>query len=68
MSRPDIGITTNGPAVTHASDFSLVSASKPAAAGETLSLFATGLGPTRSTLDPGQPFPSSSPGGSQFAH
>lgn len=58
MSRPDIVITANGPAVTHASDFSLVTASKPAAAGEILSLFATGLGPTRSSLDPGQPFPS----------
>lgn len=59
MSRPEIVITANGPAITHASDFSLVSVSKPAAAGEILSLFATGLGPTRSTLDPGQPFPSS---------
>ena len=55
----DIVITANGPAVTHSSDFSLVSASKPAAAGEILSLFATGLGPTRTVLDPGQPFPSS---------
>ena len=59
MSRPEIVITANGPAVAHSSDFSLVSASKPAAAGEILSLFATGLGPTRTVLDPGQPFPSS---------
>ena len=59
MSRPDVVITANGPAVTHSSDFSLVSASKPAAPGEILSLFATGLGPTRTVLDPGQPFPSS---------
>jgi hypothetical protein len=59
MSRPEIVITANGPAVTHSSDFSLVSPSKPAAAGEILSLFATGLGPTKVTLDPGQPFPSS---------
>jgi len=58
MSRPEIVTTPNGPAVTH-SDFSLVSASKPAAAGEILSLIATGLGPTRTSLDPGQPFPSS---------
>ena len=33
--------------------------SKPAAAGEILSLFATGLGPTVPAVDPGQPFPSS---------
>jgi uncharacterized protein (TIGR03437 family) len=58
MSRPDIAITASGPAVTHSSDFSLVTAAKPAAAGETLSLFATGLGPTRTVLDPGQAFPS----------
>ena len=59
LSRPEIVMTANGPAVTHASDFSLVSATKPAAAGEILSFYATGLGPTRTSLDPGQPFPSS---------
>ena len=59
MSRPEIVMTTNGPAVTHSSDFSLVTASKPAAAGEILSLFASGLGPTRPSPDAGQPFPSS---------
>ena len=58
-SRPDVVITADGPAVTHSSDFSLVSAAKPATAGEILSVFATGLGPTRTVLDPGQPFPSS---------
>jgi uncharacterized protein (TIGR03437 family) len=51
--------TASGPAVTHSSDFSLVSASKPAAAGEILSLFATGLGPTRPGVDPGKPFAAS---------
>jgi uncharacterized protein (TIGR03437 family) len=35
----------------------LVNASKPAAAGEILSLFATGLGPLRGAAS-GQPFPS----------
>ena len=59
MSWPTITTTAGGPAIVHSSDFSLVSASKPAAAGETLSLFATGLGPTRTSLTPGQPFPSS---------
>jgi hypothetical protein len=59
MFRPEVVITPSGPAVTHSSDFSLVSSAKPAAAGEILSLFATGLGPTRASLAPGQPFPSS---------
>ncbi|HLJ16609.1 MAG TPA: hypothetical protein VKV15_19085 [Bryobacteraceae bacterium] len=57
MTTPQIVMTANGPAVTHSSDFSLVSASKPAAAGEILSLFATGLGPVRGVAT-GQPFPS----------
>jgi len=59
MFRPEVVITPNGPAVAHSSDFSLVSSAKPATAGEVLSLFATGLGPTRASLAPGQPFPSS---------
>ena len=58
MTRPEIVTTPTGPAVTHSSDFTLVAASKPAAAGEILSLFATGLGPTVPAVDPGQPFPS----------
>jgi uncharacterized protein (TIGR03437 family) len=57
MSAPQIETTPSGPAVTHSSDFSLVSASKPAAAGEILSLFLTGLGPTVPGVDPGKPFP-----------
>jgi uncharacterized protein (TIGR03437 family) len=59
MSWPTVVTTAGGPAIVHSSDFSLVSSSKPAAAGEILSLFATGLGPTRASLTPGQPFPSS---------
>jgi uncharacterized protein (TIGR03437 family) len=59
MSWPTVVTTANGPAVTHSNDFSLVSSAKPASAGEVLSLFATGLGPTRASLSPGQPFPSS---------
>ena len=59
MFRPDIVITPVGPAVTHSSDFTLVTGSKPAAAGEILSVFMTGLGPVRPGVDPGQPFPSS---------
>jgi uncharacterized protein (TIGR03437 family) len=59
MSAPQIAIAPGGPAVTHSSDFSPVTASKPAAAGEILSLFASGLGPVNPGVDPGQPFPSS---------
>ena len=44
-------------AVTHSSDFTLISGSKPAAEGEILSLFATGLGPTRPGVNPGTIFP-----------
>jgi hypothetical protein len=55
MTVPQIVTTPGGPAITHP-DFSLVTASKPAAAGEILSLFATGLGPVRGVVT-GQPFP-----------
>jgi len=61
MFRPEVLITPNGPAVVHASDFSLVTAAKPARAGEILTLFATGLGPTRPGVEPGQPFPAAPP-------
>jgi uncharacterized protein (TIGR03437 family) len=57
MFRPEIKSTPTGPAVVHSSDFSLVTANNPAKAGETLSVFITGLGPVRTTVDPGQPFP-----------
>jgi hypothetical protein len=60
MTVPQIVTTTNGPAITHSSDFSVVNAAKPAAAGEILSLFATGLGPVRGVAT-GQPFPSNPP-------
>ena len=59
LSAPQIVITANGPAVSHSSDFALVSTSRPAAPGEVLSLFATGLGPTLPGVDPGKPFPAS---------
>src|SRR5215469_7013844 len=57
MTTPQIVTTAGGPAVTHSTDFTLGTASKPAAAGEILSLFATGLGPTNPSVDPGQVFP-----------
>lgn len=59
LSRPEVAITTTGPAVTHASNFSLVTAASPARSGEILALFATGLGPTVPGVDPGRPFPTS---------
>ena len=61
LSRPEIAMTPNGPAIFHSNDSSPVSNSKPAAPGEVLSLFATGLGPTRPGVDPGQPFPQDPP-------
>ena len=56
MERPEIVVNSGGPAVFH-SDLTPVTASKPAKAGETLVSMATGLGPTRPGVDPGQPFP-----------
>jgi hypothetical protein len=58
LTAPQIASTPGGPAVTHSKDFSLITASNPAAAGEILSLFASGLGPTNPSVFPGQPFPS----------
>ena len=57
MTVPQIVTTANGAAITHSNDFSLVTVSKPAAAGEILSLFATGLGPVHGVVT-GQLFPS----------
>jgi uncharacterized protein (TIGR03437 family) len=54
---PEVMSLPTGPAVFHASDFSAVTADKPARAGEQLIVRATGLGPVRPNLDPGKPFP-----------
>ncbi len=59
MYRPEVVMTANGPAVVHANDFSLVTATRPARPAEIVSLIATGLGPTRPGVDPGTPFPAS---------
>jgi hypothetical protein len=61
MFTPEVVTTAGGPAVVHASDSSLVTAAKPAKAGEVLTLYATGLGPTRPSPEPGQPFAASPP-------
>ena len=59
IEAPQVIQTANGPAVVHSNDFSLVNSAKPASAGEVLSLFAAGLGPTVPEVDLGLPFPSS---------
>ncbi len=41
----------------HSNDYSPVTAAKPAAKGEILSLIASSLGPTNPDVDPGEPFP-----------
>jgi hypothetical protein len=56
LEQPQILATTAGPAVLHAADGTQVTAAKPAKAGEILTLFASGLGPTKPGVDPGQPF------------
>jgi len=43
------------------SDFTPVTAAKPARSGEVLIAAARGLGPTRPGVDPGSPFPSNAP-------
>jgi len=56
LLKPEIVITKNGPAIVHANDSSFVTTSKPAKSGEVLTLYATGLGPTRPALEPGKVF------------
>jgi hypothetical protein len=57
MARPEVAVTSAGPAVFHAEDFSPVTTAKPAQAGELLIMSVTNLGPTRPGVDPGKPFP-----------
>ena len=56
LFRPQVVSTQNGPSVFHSNDFSLVTPTNPAKAGELLTLFTTGLGPTHPGVDPGQAF------------
>ncbi|MEO8595676.1 MAG: hypothetical protein ABI759_20320 [Candidatus Solibacter sp.] len=57
LASPKIAVVAGGAAVTHSNNFAIVTASQPAAAGEVLAIFATGLGPTRPSVAAGQPFP-----------
>jgi len=59
QSRPEVVMAASGPVIAHSADFTLVTASKPAVAGEILSIFVRGLGPTIPSVNPGQPFPAS---------
>jgi len=60
MTWPEVLVFSTGPAVYHAQDWSLVTATKPAQAGEWLIMAVSGLGPTKPSVDPGNPFPRSS--------
>jgi hypothetical protein len=60
MEPPQIVETLAGPAIFH-HDFTPVTILKPAVPGETLSLFASGLGPTHPDVDLDQPFPATPP-------
>src|SRR5215475_10232583 len=55
LFRPEV-VIAKGPVVFHASDSTRVTVAKPARSGEALTLLASGLGPTRPGVDPGQPF------------
>ena len=57
-SRPGVIAVSGSPAVLHI-DGKFVSSANPAQAGETLTLYATGLGPTTPAVTFGQPFPQS---------
>jgi hypothetical protein len=61
MFRPEVLVGPSGPAVFHGDDWSLVTADRPARRGETLILYAKGLGPTSPNPNPGDPFPSEQP-------
>ena len=56
LSLPQILANGGGPAIFH-SDFTPVTAEKPARAGEVLIAQASGLGPTLPGVDPGNAFP-----------
>lgn len=57
LASPAVLNNASGPLILHSSDFSQLSATKPALPGEILTLIMTGLGPTNPGVDPGQPFP-----------
>jgi uncharacterized protein (TIGR03437 family) len=54
LFRPEVILTLGFPTVTHSNG--VLTEAQPARPGEVLSLFATGLGPTRPGVNPGEPF------------
>ena len=56
-SYPEVEMTSQGPAILHADDWSLVNPTRPARAGELLVMRARNLGPTTPAVPPNQPFP-----------
>jgi uncharacterized protein (TIGR03437 family) len=56
QEAPQIVSTANGPAIVHANTNQLITTANPARAGETLVLYATGLGPAKG-VEFGQTFP-----------
>lgn len=59
MKTPEV-VTNNGvPVIVHADDYSQVTTTKPARAGELLIMLASGLGPTRPGVELGQVFTAS---------
>jgi uncharacterized protein (TIGR03437 family) len=61
MFRPEVLVGPNGPVVFHGDDWSPITAERPARPGESLILYAKGLGPTNPSVNPGDPFPSEPP-------
>ena len=59
LASPAILSNASVPLVLHSADFSPLSSARPAAPGEILTVFASGLGPTNAGVDPGQMFPAS---------
>src|SRR5207245_2762813 len=59
LTWPEIAATASGLTMFHA-DLTPVTAARPARGGEIVIVRATGLGPTRPGVNPGQPFPSDS--------
>ncbi|MBI3679064.1 MAG: hypothetical protein HY235_01445 [Acidobacteria bacterium] len=57
LTTPEVAMTSSGPAVVHATDSTLVSTARPAKAGEIVTIYGLGLGPTRGAVPFGTVFP-----------
>src|SRR5262249_22098669 len=61
LARPEVIVNSDGPSVFHTSDMTLVTTNNPAHSGEQLTLLAANLGPTKPSVDPGEPFTAEPP-------